>query len=448
MLDYNPPPPEEAIAISVAVPHSREAEEAVTGAVFINPECYYDVARIIVAGDFYIHRLGWIWDVFKSLVERRQAIDLLTVSNELEQRGQLSEIGGPAYLTALVNQVPSSLNAPEYAEIVKNYAERRKGIQLANETASQAYDLTKPFELGENALKYANAANRNGKRTTTLSAAEEMKSLIDNPVFYTTGVKDIDDKIGGLFPFEESVLAGYQGTGKTALKIQGARKNAEQDKRVLLVDLEMTAAQTWFRMACGDLGIDMSMVRSGRVDEVAREELKLKADELAYLYRDNIVIYEAPMTPADILSAAMIERPDIIYVDTLKNVSGKPPRDSFQAWYDFVLNFLRQNVAKNKAIGAHVQVLHHINRSTFKENRQPTIHDLMFAGESDTDNVFLLYRKPEEYEAEKEYSDGVKALRTIVPITYITGKARFGWTGEEDINFNLVRQSFHGMARL
>lgn len=444
MLEYNPPPPEEAIAVtSISVPHSREAEEAVTGSILIDPERYYTAARIVLPDDFYIHRLKWIWEVFKGLIEKRQAIDLLTVCDELDRRGQLAEVGGAAYLTTLVNVTPYALNVEEYAGIVREYAQRRQGIRLANETATAAYDISTPFDLGENALKYANAANRNGKRTDTLTASEEMKSLIDNPAFCTMGVKDIDDKIGGLFPYEESVLAGLQGTGKTALKIQSARKNAEKGKRVLLIDLEMTAAQTWFRMACGDLGIDMGMVRSGRVDEVTKEELKLKADELAYLYRDNITIYEAPMTPADILSAAMIERPDIIYVDTLKNVSGRPPRDTLQSWYDFVLNFLRQNVAKNKAIGAHVQVLHHINRSSFKENRKPSMQDLMFAGESDTDNVFLLYRTPEDYEVQT-----AREIKTIVPITFITGKARFGWTGEEDINFNLVRQSFHGTAKL
>src|SRR6266498_5903001 len=113
---------------STAVPHSREAEEAVVGAVFINSEVYYDVAQFLTADDFYIHRNKWIWDAFTSLHEQRIPVDLLTVSDELERRGQLSEIGGPAYLTSLVNQVPSSLNAESYGHIVEGYAVRRKMI--------------------------------------------------------------------------------------------------------------------------------------------------------------------------------------------------------------------------------------------------------------------------------------------------------------------------------
>src|ERR1044071_6853438 len=140
MTDYsppkNPPPP----ATSTAVPHSREAEEAVVGAVFINPEVYYDVAQFLSADDFYIHRHRWVWDAFTSLHEQRIPIDLLTVSDELDRRNQLSEIGGPAYLTALVNQVPSSLNAESYGRIVEGYAVRRKMITAANQIASIAYN--------------------------------------------------------------------------------------------------------------------------------------------------------------------------------------------------------------------------------------------------------------------------------------------------------------------
>jgi replicative DNA helicase len=424
------------------LPHSREAEEAVTGSVFINPECYYEVSRAVSPGDFYIHRLAWIWEVFSTLTSNHSAIDPLTVTDELGRRGQLAEAGGAAFITSIISRVPSSLNALEYAEIVREQSVRRAGIRIANQIAQKAYDESSPFDLGEEALSIAAAARGGSNRIDTTAAAGDMIDLVQSPVCFTTGVYDIDEKIGGLFPFELSVLGGYQGTGKSAAKLQGARKNAEAGKRVLLIDLEMTAAQTWFRMSCGDLGIDMNRVRSNRVGADVKGELINHAAELAERYKDNVVIYQAPMTPADILSAAMIERPDIIYVDVLKNVAGKPHKESPQGWYDFCLNFLRINVAQNKAIGAHVQVLHHINRASSRETRQPNIHDLMFAGESDADAIFLLYRKPDDYEV----SNG-GAPKLIVPIEWIVGKSRFGWTGQETINFKLVNQSFYGMSR-
>ena len=140
MTDPLPSENTTAPAPSTAVPHSREAEEAVVGAVFINPEVYYDIAQFLNADDFYIHRHKWIWEAFNRLHEERIPVDLLTVADELERRNQLNEVGGPAYLTSLVNQVPSSLNAESYGRIVEGYSVRRKMINAANQIASIAYN--------------------------------------------------------------------------------------------------------------------------------------------------------------------------------------------------------------------------------------------------------------------------------------------------------------------
>ena len=140
MTDYISSQEHPAPATATVIPHSREAEEAVIGAVFINPEVYYDVAQFLNADDFYIHRLRWIWEAFVSLHEQRIPFDPLTVANELDKRGQLNEIGGRAYLTSLINQVPSSLNAESYGRIVEGYSVRRKMINAANQIASTAYN--------------------------------------------------------------------------------------------------------------------------------------------------------------------------------------------------------------------------------------------------------------------------------------------------------------------
>jgi replicative DNA helicase len=196
----------------------------------------------------------------------------------------------------------------------------------------------------------------------------------------------------------------------------------------------MTAAQTWFRMACGDLQIDVNTVRSGAVDESTKNTIKAYSRQLAAKYQKNIVVYQAPMKPVDILGAAMMEHPDIVYVDTMKNVAGKG-NISNQEWYDGVCNFLRINVAQR--VGCHVQVLHHVNRSSKNESREPTIQDLMYAGESDADSVFLLHRK-EKPEGSNEQ---------IAEVDWIVGKSRFGWTGTESLNFHLPKQQFFGMSR-
>ena len=123
-----------------AVPHSREAEEAVVGAVLINPEVYYDVAQFLAPDDFYIHRNKWIWEAFTRLHEQRIPVDLLTLSEELDRANLLADVGGSAYITSLINQVPSSLNAESYGRIVEGHSIRRKMITAANKIASIAYN--------------------------------------------------------------------------------------------------------------------------------------------------------------------------------------------------------------------------------------------------------------------------------------------------------------------
>jgi replicative DNA helicase len=109
----------------------KRAEEAVVGAVLINPEVYYDLAQFLQPDDFYIHRHRWIWEAFNHLHEQRTPIDLLTVTEALDRANQLGEIGGPAYLTALLNQVPTSLHAEAYGRIVEETAIRRRMLTHA-----------------------------------------------------------------------------------------------------------------------------------------------------------------------------------------------------------------------------------------------------------------------------------------------------------------------------
>ena len=121
-------------------PHCREAEEAVLGAVLINPEVYIELSEFLTAEDFFIHRLRFIWQAFERLSARRLPIDALTVSTELEDMSRLEEIGGPAFLTSLLNAVPTSLHAEAYGQIVRAAAIRRKLLAAANQIATLAYD--------------------------------------------------------------------------------------------------------------------------------------------------------------------------------------------------------------------------------------------------------------------------------------------------------------------
>ncbi len=134
---------EEAVTDAASVPQNREAEESVLGAVLISPAEVWPLVRYLKTEEFYIHRHKWIWDVYIKLQTQNISIDTLTVTDELDKRGQLAEIGGSAFLTRLISRVPNLFNAESHARIIRDRATRRAMIADANRLATDAYDMSK-----------------------------------------------------------------------------------------------------------------------------------------------------------------------------------------------------------------------------------------------------------------------------------------------------------------
>ena len=156
-IDAPPEPDLWQTPAAPTIPHNHDAEEAVIGCVLINPLAIYDML-FLKPEHFYIHRLRWIWKAMQTLEARRVPIDLLTVADDLERTGQLAEIGGPAFLTSLINQVPTSLNAEAYGRVVKADAIRRDMIDAANRIAQLAYDANMEIEQAVGEAVSATAA--------------------------------------------------------------------------------------------------------------------------------------------------------------------------------------------------------------------------------------------------------------------------------------------------
>lgn len=258
-----------------AVPHSREAEEAVLGSVFINRDVYADCAAIVTDEDFYIHRNKWIWEVFGVLNDERKPIDLLTVSDELERRGQLAEVGGAAYLTALVNQVPSSLDADHYAQIVAEMSTRRKTIEAANLLAAGAYNRKVEIAktLDSASAQVLTLQTRTVRDTNMMSLGDALSIQYDRmneiaqngkPLSIPTGYYDLDRILHGLHPQDLLIIATRPGKGKSALLQSIASKiSSKQKKAVAIFSLEMTAVQTANRMMAMHAKLQANDLRDG-----------------------------------------------------------------------------------------------------------------------------------------------------------------------------------------
>lgn len=128
------------------VPNNIEAEEAVLGALLIDPEAIYRVLPFLQADDFYLQKHRWIYEAMIRVHERRDPIDFLTLTTELAQQNRLDAVGGDSYISQMINAVPSAVSVESYGRLVEQTAVRRRLLDAASEIARYAYDEATPVD--------------------------------------------------------------------------------------------------------------------------------------------------------------------------------------------------------------------------------------------------------------------------------------------------------------
>lgn len=262
---------------TVAPPHSREAEEATIGAVLINPDAYFSVSEIITPHSFYVHRNQWIWKSFQRLHEQRTPIDLLTVCDDLERMGALDEIGGSAYLTALISQVPTSLNAETYAKIILSHAENRRLVEFANNAASLAYsgkplsttirEIKAEIETLENNIVVEDDFQPLKEVFSEVYDEAELRSHNPQDVWgIPTGLPKLDKETGGQQGGELSFWVGEPGVGKTWLLTGMALEMSKYCPGGFL-SMELKKQNIARRIMSGSSGVKTRDMRTGRLNE-------------------------------------------------------------------------------------------------------------------------------------------------------------------------------------
>jgi replicative DNA helicase len=393
------------------VPHSREAEEALIGSILINPEAYYDVAEFLQAEDFYIHRHRWIWEAFVHLNEHRSPIDFLTVTEELDQRDQLSEVGGRAYLTALINNVPSSLHAEAYGHIIEETATRRRMLEAANRIAKLAYKENLGIETvmddAEKAVFGVSERRLAREMESIQHVLSEYYDRIDelsrrggDILGVPTGFIDLDRLLGGMQPSDFLIIAGRPGMGKTGFIISAARHAALVNKKhVAIFSLEMSNEQLAQRLISQETGIDSQRLRDGKLSD---EQWPLFTHAIEVLSDTHIFLDDTPaITPLQLRTKCrrlhLEHRLDLICVDYLQLMTGDTrPENRVQE-----VSYISRNL-KVLARELKVPVLAAAQLSRAVEQRaekKPVLSDLRESGslEQDSDVVMFIYR-PEHYE--------------------------------------------------
>jgi replicative DNA helicase len=432
------------------IPHNREAEEAVVGAVLINPEAYYDLAQFLQAEDFYIHRHRWIWETFNRLHEQRTPIDFLTVTEELDHAGQLGEIGGPAYLTALLNQVPTSLHAEAYGRMVEATAIRRRMITAANQIASMAYDAHESVEnvIEESEKSIFNVSERRLRHDvqpikTVVSEyydrIDELAKRSDDFFGVPTGFIDLDKMLGGLQPSDLLIIAGRPGQGKTGFLLSVAKNAAlTHKKHVAIFSLEMSNEQVVQRLVAQETGIDSQRLRSGKLNE---DEWPLFTQSIEVLGDTHIYLDDTPaITPLQLRTKCrrldMEYGLDLVIVDYLQLMGGDTRNDNRVQEVSYISRNLKVLARELKVpVLAAAQLSRAVEQRT---DKRPVLSDLRESGslEQDADIVMFIYR-PDQYE-----NDTVK--QNVAEI--MVAKHRNGPTGNIELIFRSSLAKFENAA--
>ncbi|MBW8011207.1 MAG: replicative DNA helicase [Chloroflexi bacterium] len=389
-----------------SIPHSREAEEAVVGSILINPEAYYDVAHFLQAEDFYIHRHRWIWETFTRLQEQRTPIDFLTVSEDLDQVGQLAEIGGPAYLTALINNVPTSLHAESYGHIVEQTAIRRRMIQAANQIAKVAFQEEITVETAIDEAEKAVFGVSERRLTSDLQPIQQVLSDYydriaqlsgrDGDIFgVPTGFNDLDTLLGGMQPSDLLIIAGRPGQGKTSFLMSAAKNAAQLHKQhVAIFSMEMSSEQLIQRLLAQETGIDSLSLRRGNLRD---KDMELLVHAIEVLSDTKIFLDDTPaITPTQMRAKCrrlhMEHRLDLIVVDYLQLMTSDSRNQNRVQEVSYISRNLKVLARElNVPVLAAAQLSRAVEQ---RSDKRPQLSDLRESGslEQDSDVVMFIYR--------------------------------------------------------
>ncbi len=432
--EYDEPVPD--IESEPVLPHSIEAEQSVLGGLMLDASHFDGVTEVLGNQDFYKATHRQIFAVMQDLVEAEQPIDVITVAEELNRRGELKAVGGLGYLTELASNVAGSTNLPAYARIVRERATLRQLISVTTEIAKASYnpgalgtdDLLqlaerKLLEISEDRPKEGGFSDVNALLRTAVQRIDLLFRSDTDLTGVSTGLSELNEKTSGWQPGELIILAARPSMGKTALALNFVEAALfTQPKPVLVFSLEMPADSLIMRMLSSVGRIDQGNIRTGRLTEDDWPKLEAAARKLKdkHLFIDDT----AGLTPNEVRARVRKltrehGKPGLIMLDYLQlmHVAG-----STEGRTQEISEISRSMKALAKEYECPVICLSQLNRGVeSRPNKRPMNSDLRESGaiEQDADVILFIYR--DEYYNEESPDKGVAEL--------ILGKQRNGEIG-------------------
>lgn len=432
-------------------PQNVDAEKSILGAVLLDKDAIIKIADIVSADDFYDSRHGIIYEAMANLFDKRMPIDIVTLSEILENAGKIKQIGGSSYLAEIVNNTPSAANITYYAQIVRDKAVLRRLISAGVNISELGYDedgeISEVLDTAEQTLFSISQKSMKNKfipikdvltdafdRIDRIHKDKDKGALRGVP----SGFKGLDNATSGFQKSDLIILAARPSMGKTSFALNLAENAAIDEKLpVAVFSLEMSKDQLVDRLLSSQAGVDSWKLRNGNLSD----------DDFPKIGYAMGVLSEAPLFIDDSAGGNIMEIRakarrlqmehglGLIIIDYLQLMSGHS-RNSDGNRVQEISEISRGLKGLARELDVPVIALSQLSRAVeHRDDKRPQLSDLRESGsiEQDADIVMFLYRE-EYYHPENEEKKGITEV--------LIRKHRNGPTGNFELFFNPAQMRF------
>ena len=388
------------------LPHNLEAERSVLGAILVHNDAFNLAAQVIDGRDFYRDAHRRIFDKMVALSERGQAIDFVTLKEELGRGGELDDVGGPAYIASLADGVPRATNVEYYSRIVKEKSTLRNLIYAANRILTNAYEADQEpdlildeaesaiFSVADDRLKAGFVA----MHTLVKESFPKIETLFEQKRLITgvpTGFVDIDTMTRGLQPGDLVIVAARPSMGKTSLVLNMSQYIAMQPGLTVgFFSLEMSKESLFLRLLTSEAQIDSHRLMSGAIGQkdYGRISHALETLSAMHLFIDdtaNVGVLEMRAKARRLQAEHGLS---MLAVDYIQLMTG---RGRFENRTLELASISRSLKGLAKELNVPIVVLSQLSRAPeSRSDHRPQLSDLRESGalEQDADVVILIYR--------------------------------------------------------
>ncbi len=423
-------------------PHSTETEKTILGACLLEQDALLDILELVKAEDFYSEAHKEIFTAIEELYRKNEPVDSLMLAEELKKRKSLEAVGGRTYIMSLADEVPTTANVKQYAQIISEKSVLRHLIKIAANITEQSFDEKSESQevldkAEQDILEIAQGRQKKdyvSLQDTFITNLETFDRLSKNEgalTGLTTGFIDLDQQTAGLQKSNLIVVAARPRMGKTAFALNIAQHVAVRENKVVaMFSLEMSKDQLLARMICSESLIDSQKLRAGKLDDNDWEKLAMGA----------VVMSESKIFIDDTASISLGEMRskcrklkvehglDLIVIDYLQLMSGSGRTNSREQEISEISRGLK---ALAREMDAPVVALSQLSRAPeLRADKRPILSDLRESGaiEQDADVVMFLYRD-EYYNKDTEFknvAEVILAKQRNGP----TGTVKLIWSGQ------------------